>query len=125
MFAPGDVPLGHVLSAEETADFFRALAGLSAGPEIEQLEDTDPGDGTRVSMRRWHDPTGPDVALLVVEGGGHSLPHPTAPFPAEIVGTTSRDVDGAELIYRFFERESAPQVTRPFGVRPGDPFAQP
>lgn len=41
---------------------------------------------------------------MTVRGGGHALPHPTAPFPQEIVGRTNRDLDGAREIWAFFAR---------------------
>ena len=42
---------------------------------------------------------------MVMHGGGHTLPYPTAKFPAEVVGPTSRDLDGAEVIWEFFQRQ--------------------
>lgn len=41
---------------------------------------------------------------MVTHGGGHTLPGPSALFSIDIVGRTSRDVDGASEIWRFFAR---------------------
>jgi polyhydroxybutyrate depolymerase len=87
-----------VLSGEATAAHFRILAGAPDTPTIEQHSDLDPGDGASVETRRWL-VQGREVVLMVVHGGGHTLPHPRAPFPADIVGRTSRDVDGARMIW--------------------------
>lgn len=105
---PGGGTLGRVRSATDTAGYFRELAGMSREAEVVQLPDRDPRDGTRVEMRRWSGGAGNEVALMVVRGGGHSLPDPAAAFPAAIVGRTSRDVNGAAEIWRFFSRHSAP-----------------
>jgi polyhydroxybutyrate depolymerase len=97
--------LGSVRSARATADYFRDLVGAPKEPDREQLADRDPGDGTRVESLRWVGEGQREVLLIVVQGGGHSLPHPSARFPAKLVGRTSRDVDGAEMIWSFFARQ--------------------
>lgn len=108
--------LGHVLSARETAGFFAALAGAEAPPSEKRHADADPGDGTRVETLRWTGSQGREVVLLAVHGGGHTLPGPASAFPAKLVGRTSRDVDGAASIWRFFERHR-----RPAGSVRGEP----
>ena len=105
---PGGGTPGRVRSATGTAGYFRELAGMSREAEVVPLPDRDPRDGTRVEMRRWSGEAGNEVALMVVRGGGHSLPDPAAAFPAAIVGRTSRDVSGAAEIWRFFSRHSTP-----------------
>jgi polyhydroxybutyrate depolymerase len=95
---------GHVLSGEATAAYFTALDGMENNePELQPYPDRDVSDGTTVETRRWTQ-DGREVMQMVVDGGGHSLPHPTAPFPADIVGRTSRDLNGAEAIWQFFAR---------------------
>jgi polyhydroxybutyrate depolymerase len=103
--APGGESLGEVLSAEATAAYFHSLLGGADQPKIEQHADRDPGDGTRVETRRWV-AEGREVVLMIVHGGGHALPHPNARFPAALVGRTSRDVDGARVIWDFFARQA-------------------
>lgn len=95
--------LGRVLAAAQTAEYFRARAGATSPAAVEAHPDRDPGDGTRVETLRWKAAAGShEVVLMVVHGGGHALPHPDAVFPADIVGRTSRDIDGAAAIWRFF-----------------------
>lgn len=101
---PGGVPLGHVVSAEATAAYFRGLAGIAGEPAVEQYPDRDTTDGAWVETRRWAAAGRAEVVMMVVHGGGHTLPHPTAPFPTNLVGRISRDIDGAKVIWSFFAR---------------------
>ncbi len=101
--APGNVLLGRVVSAEATADYFLALAGIDDAPTVQEHADVHADDGTTAVSRQWTSGEGSRVALMVVQGGGHTLPHPTARFPAALVGATCRDLNGAEAIWRFFE----------------------
>jgi polyhydroxybutyrate depolymerase len=113
---PGGGSPGEVLSAQATARYFARRAGAPEDPTLERHPDRDPGDGTRVETRHWRAEGRQEVALMVVRGGGHTLPHPTAPFPVEIVGRTSRDMDGARSIWTFFARQLEP--ASPSGVEP-------
>ncbi len=98
---PAGPPLGTVRSARASAEYFAALTGASEA-EVEKLPDR-VGDGTWLERLTWRRPDQPDVSLLIVHGGGHTLPNPRASFPA-IVGRTSKDASGAELIWAFFEQ---------------------
>lgn len=97
--APGGMSPGNVLSADDTAGWFRAQGGLDEQPAIRRFEDRDPSDGTTVESRTWGLQ---QVVLMKVAGGGHSLPGSSSAFPEALVGPTSRDVDGAAEIWRFF-----------------------
>lgn len=96
------VTLGHVLSAEATARYFVRLNDTASEPAVNRHPDSDPGDGTTVTTRRWCSDDRTCVGMLRVDGGGHTLPSPVARFPARLVGPTSRDIDGAEAIWQFF-----------------------
>lgn len=98
----GGAVLADVVSGEDTAAFFTMLAGVATEPEIEHYADAD-GDGVHVETRRWSGTHGVEVQWMITHGGGHTLPHPTAPFP-ETLGATSRDLNGIRLIWEFFER---------------------
>lgn len=101
---PGGGSLGRVLSAEATAEYFRALAGAPPAPRIQRRPDRDPEDGIQVETRRWGGTGRGEVMMMVTHGGGHTLPLPAARFPADLVGRTSRDLDGAAAIWDFFAR---------------------
>lgn len=102
---PGGGAPGRVRSAEDSAAYFRKLAGAQETPVVRMYPDRDTTDGARVETRRWVGNEGVEVVLMVVHGGGHTLPYPTAKFPAQFVGGTSRDVDGAKIIWDFFANQ--------------------
>ena len=105
---PGGGSPGHVLSAEASAEHFWKLAGAPETPTVETHPDRDTADGATVETRRWVARGPIEVVLMVVQGGGHTLPHPTAKFPAQFVGHTSRDLNGAKVIWEFFARRMPP-----------------
>lgn len=105
---PGGGSPGRVRSAEATARYFAELAGTPGEPVAELCPDKEADDGTRVETRRWSAGRH-GVELMVVHGGGHALPSPTGRFPEPVVGRTSRDLDGAAAIWRFFSRQMAPR----------------
>lgn len=107
-----NVTFGTVLSAEQTAGYFRALAALPAEPVLSQVPDRDRHDGTRVEIRRWSGAGEQEVVLMVVHGGGHALPHPTASLPENVVGRTSQDINGAGEIWKFFARHARPVASQ-------------
>lgn len=105
---PGGGTPGHVVSATASADYFRQLAGAPETAVIKMQPDLDTTDGATVETRRWTAEAGTSVVLMAVHGGGHALPSPTAKFPVQYVGPTSRDLDGARLIWNFFVRQMPP-----------------
>lgn len=95
---------GAVLSAEATADYFSRLAGLVDPPFEHRYPDADPADGTVASRRVWSVENRPEVDLITIHGGGHTIPHPKKRMP-RIFGRTSHDIPAAEEIWRFFGRQ--------------------
>ena len=53
----------------------------------------------------WSAPGKPEVVLVTVTGGGHTIPHRELNLPL-IVGRTSHEFDATELIWAFFSGES-------------------
>lgn len=96
------VTLGHILSAEATARYFIRLNNAASEPTVIRHPDNDPDDSTTVTTRRWCSDNRNCVRMMMVDGGGHTMPSPAAHFPARLVGPTSRDIDGAEAIWGFF-----------------------
>lgn len=118
-WAGGDVALygllgnrGAVLSAEDSIDYFRDIAGHTGAPHVTLLPDRDPGDGSRVEVRRWDAPGRKPVALYAVLNGGHNAPHPQLEIP-RLLGPTNHDISAAEEIWRFFASSPAPERGRP------------
>lgn len=94
---------GTVHSTPETIAYFAGLAGYEGDPEIRQVPDVRPDDGSRILEHRFAAPGKPEVVLWAVEGGGHTVPHPRMRFP-RIIGATNADVNAAHEIWAFFDR---------------------
>ena len=91
---------GNVQSSRASAEYWAKLAGHGAPPVVRDLPDTDPGDGTTAKRHDWTGDGKPPVSLVVIEGGGHAIPHPSIRAP-RLLGRTSQDISGAEEIWRF------------------------
>jgi len=98
---------GRVIPTEAMLGLYLARNGVSGQPTEEPLPDTDPDDGCRRSVRRYPPGEGGvKVEYWRIHGGGHTFPGSrrisTTDREAR-VGKTSRDYDGLEVIWRFFE----------------------
>jgi polyhydroxybutyrate depolymerase len=102
---------GEVLSAADSLEHFRRLAGHQGEPFQHRYPDADPADDTVATRQVWAGEGLPEVALITIHDGGHTIPHPVKTFP-RILGRTSHDLSAAEEAWRFFQRQVAP---------PGDP----
>jgi polyhydroxybutyrate depolymerase len=91
----GDTSRGDVRSSNDTAAYWARLAGHRGEGLGQVWPDRAPDDGTTVQS------TSPPVQLLTVRGGGHTTPNPVYELP-RIVGATSHEFDGAEVIWSFF-----------------------
>jgi polyhydroxybutyrate depolymerase len=92
---------GTVLSTDATVAYFAELAGHRGPAHAVAYPDVATHDDSRAELRTFRDGPGPEVALIAVEGGGHTFPHPFHRFP-RLVGETNADLDGAAEIWRFF-----------------------
>ena len=97
----GNASRGEVMSSLETAAYWARLAGYSGEGTSLKWDDRAPGDDTRVEVTEWLAPGQPPVSLVTIVGGGHTFPHPQFSFP-RMLGPTSHELDGAEVIWRFF-----------------------
>lgn len=98
---------GEVQSSLATVEYFRQLAGYTGPPFEHRYPDTDPADGTVATRMVWSDADRPEVELVTIHGGGHTIPHPVKMLP-RILGRTNHDVPAAEEIWRFFRRQLIP-----------------
>jgi polyhydroxybutyrate depolymerase len=97
---------GRVIATEEMLKKYLDHNGITAAPQVEQLPDLDPHDGTTTEVRRW--PPGRDgvrVVYYLVKGGGHTMPGRPGggAWRRAFVGQTSRDFDGLKTIWDFFK----------------------
>ena len=96
---------GRILSTDETMAWWADNADCGPPRPERALPDRDPEDGTRVHMQRTVDCAGgAELVRVRVEGGGHTWPSGSGILGERLVGPVSQDVDGARLIFRFFDR---------------------
>jgi polyhydroxybutyrate depolymerase len=98
---------GRVLSVAQTVSAWTTHNRCPGKPDVTREPDRDPGDGTRV-RREIYAPCaeGTEVALYVIEGGGHGWPGGWPYLPERIIGRTSRDIDANEVLWAFFKRHA-------------------
>lgn len=101
---PSGDHLGAVRSALETADAFRRLAGHEVEPVAHRYPDGDGNAETWVERLTWDGAGLPEVSLLTVHGGGHTIAQTKFQFP-EIYGATNADLNSLEEIWNFFARQ--------------------
>ncbi len=97
----GDSSRGRVMSSLDTARYWAGLAGHDLEAVQQTRSDSNPDDATRVIRHAWHSAGRAPVELVSLVGGGHTFPHPVYSLP-RILGPTSHELDGAELIWAFF-----------------------
>jgi polyhydroxybutyrate depolymerase len=95
---------GTVVPVGDTLDFWLEHNGCLA-PEVEALPDEAPSDGTRVYREQGLSCEQGSVALLRVEGGGHTWPGSSVE-PNALAGRVSQDISATEVIWRFFRDKS-------------------
>lgn len=99
---PDGTYLGRVRSAPETAAYFARLAGYERAGRLETLVPPDSVTEARVERTRWTG-GGPEVSLVTVHGGGHTIPGPDPRFP-EFLGPAERRFDAVREAVLFFLR---------------------
>jgi polyhydroxybutyrate depolymerase len=103
----GNTSRGDVMSSVATADYWAALAGYENESQSQVWPQRAPDDGTSVESTRWAGQGKPPVQLISIRGGGHTVPNPVFSLP-RILGATSHQLDGAEVIWSFFEDSAGP-----------------
>ncbi|MCG2629701.1 prolyl oligopeptidase family serine peptidase [Bradyrhizobium sp. WYCCWR 13023] len=97
-------------STETTVAFWRELNGCETDDaDVTDMPDKAPADQSTVTRISSRCPTGHDVVLYRINGGGHRMPGfaPDARFPkvaTGLLGPQNGDIDGAETIWAFFSR---------------------
>jgi polyhydroxybutyrate depolymerase len=94
---------GMSVSAPRIARMWAGANGCAPPPRTAQLPDRDPNDGTRIRADTYAACRGgATVGLYTIVGGGHTWPGRATP----ILGATTRDIDGAQAVWEFFERHT-------------------
>ncbi len=98
---------GRVVSVDATVAFWVRHDGCRPKPDVADLADRDPDDGTRIRRETYGGGRGgSEVVLVCVTGGGHTWPGGVGYLPERVIGKTSRDVDACDVIWEFFERHA-------------------
>jgi len=100
--AYGGKPTGY-LSAEESYGYWAKRNGIVATDANRRVIDTDATDGTSVTWQEQGNGQ-QSVALLTVRDGGHTWPGADPFNVGHPLGKTTRDIDGNDVIWRFFEK---------------------
>lgn len=114
-YAGGAIGHGHrgtVIGVEASAQIWRRLARLPHTPAVvERLPHRDPGDATRAMRTVWGtDPTGLQIELLRIDGGGHvepSMRERVGRLWRHVVGVQSHDLETVDEAWSFFRDRRA------------------
>lgn len=99
--------MGEVASTTETVSFWVNHNHCNAIPKTSKLPDIDLTDGSRVTVTQFANPTnGCEVILYTIHGGGHTLPGSSIPDRPRLLGRKNKDINGAEVIWKFFQKHS-------------------
>ncbi len=96
------------LSARASSEYFAKLNGQTSPPKTTRLPHRDPSDPTSVDRTVWNDAGKPEVVLVTVNGGGHTLPiakFSTVSIMGVQLGQATGDLDGPAEIWEFFARQ--------------------
>jgi polyhydroxybutyrate depolymerase len=94
---------GQVLSAALSTLAFAHAAGCGAADPTVEEPDVDTDDDSRTFVTRYACPAPVQVSLITLGGAGHTWPGGVQYLPKLAIGGVSRDFDGAERIWEFFE----------------------
>ena len=97
-----------VRSTQASAEYFVKLNGQTSLPKTTRLPHRDPSDPTSVDRTIWNDAGKPEVVLVTVNGGGHTLPKAkfsTVSIMGLQLGLATGDLDGPAEIWEFFARQ--------------------
>ena len=103
----------EAMPIRDMLDFWIEGNKANPEPEITQMPDLDPNDGTTI-VREYYtsDTDGAPIIFYLVKGGGHGWPGSTWPdsvlpgsslILTEILGKTSNDMVASEVIWDFFD----------------------
>jgi polyhydroxybutyrate depolymerase len=98
----GDTSRGTVTSSAETAGYWAGLAGHSGAGVQREWPRLVADDETAVVSTEWSAQGRVPVSLVTIVGGGHTVPNPVFNLP-RIIGPTSHQLDGPEVIWAFFK----------------------
>ncbi len=100
---------GQAVSLEAAVRFWREHDRAAASPQVERLPHHDASDPTRVERRTYGGGSeGSEVVAYIIQNGGHTWPGGWQYAPAILVGKTTHDIEGSDVIWQFFKRHHLP-----------------
>ena len=93
---------GLVQSAQDSVEYWAALAGYGDVPRQMTFPDVNADDQSTARAQIWEGRPSGTVSLLTLEGGGHAVPHHKTKYPP-FFGPTNQDLNGPREIWTFFE----------------------
>jgi polyhydroxybutyrate depolymerase len=103
----GELPGEDIVAgAEDVVADWAAANGITAGPAIEELPTTTPGD-LLVTRKTWTRPGCRPVTLYRIDGGGHGWPGGPQFLPARVIGPIAKHLDATGLLLDMARREIA------------------
>ncbi len=98
-----DLPLGYVLSVSETVNYWASIDNCQKESDWIYWKDKY-DDGTTVKEKIFSNcDDGYGVKQITIIGGGHTWPDGFQYFPVSLIGITTHEFDGAEVIWDFFK----------------------
>lgn len=113
-YGGGDVTVlgsrrGRVVGAEATAARWSEHNRCDVSPAAEQLAERDPGDGCTATHFIYRNcAPGAGVELYRLTGSGHAWPGGSQYVRERQIGKVCRELDGAALVWEFFQRHPKP-----------------
>lgn len=101
----GRQELRRTVSVEAAAQSWVDHNSGNPNPEVTELPDLDPDDGTGIIRMKYTGGTDDtEVQILKINGGGHNWPNTRQYAPEILIGRTSGDIDATGELPEFFLR---------------------
>lgn len=99
----GDKSRGEVISAADSAAYWRELASALQEPDTKVFPESDGDANTSVSVQSWLGEGDIEVRLYTLTGSGHVIPSKKVKF-GRGAGGSAGDIEAADEIWDFFAR---------------------
>ncbi len=97
---------GHFIQTPSTRDYWLEHNGCGSDPDVGMVPDTDQTDGSTVRVHDYPCPSGTDVVVHEVIGGGHQWFGGGDILPPGLLGNNNRDQVANTVFWDFFSRFS-------------------
>jgi len=103
---------GELVPTKDAVAKYLQANGITGEPSVKTLDDTDPDDGTTTEATTYPaGRSGARVQFYLVKNGGHTWPGRRPYLPEQLIGKTSQDFDGSQVIWEFFKSCPARKTT--------------